>query len=189
MTPAQVELVQESFRKVVPIAGKAAEMFYDRLFEIAPETRPLFRMDLTSQYDKLVQMLVWVVANLRQIDSILAAVEELGRRHARYEVEPEHYDRVGEALIWTLEKGLGPAFTPEVRDAWIAAYGLLATAMKDAARTPAPKEGLTKPMLEGLLAAVYGAIGWQDGGADVRDELKRYAPDAPGGNRNTFWWR
>lgn len=190
MTPEQVGLVQDSFRKIIPIAGKAAELFYDRLFEIAPETRSLFKNDLTGQYDKLIQMLVWVVANLNRAETILPAVEELGRRHARYEVEPEHYGQVGEALIWTLEQGLGDDFTPNIRDAWIAAYGLLAQTMQSAAATtPASREALTKPMLEGVCTAVYGAIGWQESRLEYNHQPYERRSNAPDGIDGKHWWR
>ena len=81
MTPQQVQLVQQSFSKVSPIAGQAAVMFYDRLFEIAPETRTLFPQDLTQQKAKLMSMLGTAVANLHQLETILPAVKDLGRRH------------------------------------------------------------------------------------------------------------
>ncbi len=117
-------------------------MFYDRLFEIAPETRPLFKRDLRGQYDKFIQMLLWIVANLHQVQVILPAVEELGRRHAGYDIEPHYFERVGEALIWTLDAGLGDEFTPEIQDAWIAAYGVLASTMQAAGDREPPRRRL-----------------------------------------------
>ncbi len=88
MTPEQVKMVQDSFQKVVPIAGTAADLFYDRLFEIAPEVRPLFPDDLAEQKKKLIGMLVTAVSNLHQVDKILPAVEDLGKRHVGYGVKP-----------------------------------------------------------------------------------------------------
>ena len=149
MTPELVKLVQDSFAKVVPIAGKAADIFYDRLFKIAPEVRPLFPSDLTEQKKKLIQMLATAVTNLHQVEKIVPAVQDLGRRHAGYGVTDAHYAPVGEALIWTLDKGLGPAFTPEVKGAWLGAYTTLAGVMQDAART-------AKPAKKGLFARVFG---------------------------------
>src|SRR6266540_2689175 len=102
MTPEQVNMVQESFKKVIPIAGTAADLFYDRLFEIAPDVRRMFPDDLNDQKLKLIAMLTTAVGNLHQIDKIMAAVEGLGRRHAGYGVKPEHYQPVGAALLWTL---------------------------------------------------------------------------------------
>ena len=189
MTPAQIDRVRESFRKVVPIAATAAEMFYAHLFKIAPETRKLFKPNLASQYDKLMQMLLWVVANLHQIETVLPAVQDLGRRHLRYEVEPEYYDRVGEALIWTLGKGLGDDFTPEVRDAWIAAYSLLSGAMLDAANAEPERTILSKPMLDGACTTVYGAIGWQTACTQAREEQKLQLAGDRGGDSSNFWQR
>ena len=132
MTPQQVQLVQTSFTKVVPIAATAADLFYDRLFEIAPETRTLFPQDLTQQKAKLMSMLGTAVTNLHKLDSILPAVKALGQRHKGYGVTVAHYAPVGAALLWTLEKGLGPDFTPEVKAAWSDTYTALAGVMTDA---------------------------------------------------------
>jgi hemoglobin-like flavoprotein len=187
MTPAQTKLVQDSFRKVVPIAGQAAEMFYSRLFEIAPETRTLFKRDLGGQYDKFIQMLLWVVANLHQVEKILPAVEELGRRHAGYDIEPHHFDRVAEALIWTLDAGLGAEFTPDVREAWIAAYGVLAGTMVEAGGREPGREGFSRRVIEGAGTAFYGAINWRDAFGDIAEELNARSPRRDG--KSNFWWR
>ena len=133
MTPEQISLVQDSFKKVAPIAPVAADIFYDRLFEVAPEVRQLFPDDMSQQKKLLMSMLGTAVTNLHRAEAILPAVQDLGRRHVRYGVKDEYYDTVGGALLWTLEKGLGPDFTPDVKDAWASAYGLLAGVMKDAA--------------------------------------------------------
>jgi hemoglobin-like flavoprotein len=132
MTPQQIELVQTSFKKVVPIAATAADLFYDRLFVIAPETRTLFPQDLTQQKGKLMSMLGTAVTNLHQLETILPAVKDLGRRHKGYGVAAEHYAPVGAALLWTLEKGLGADFTPDVKAAWTEAYTALAGVMNAA---------------------------------------------------------
>jgi hemoglobin-like flavoprotein len=133
MEPAKVALVQESFRKVVPIADQAADLFYDRVFELAPAARPMFPDDLREQKKKLMQMLGTAVTNLHQVDTIVAAIQDMGRRHVDYGVEPAHYDVVGQALLDTLAKGLGDDFTPAVKDAWAETYDLIASTMKDAA--------------------------------------------------------
>jgi hemoglobin-like flavoprotein len=133
MTNEQKELVQASWRKVVPIADTAATLFYDRLFEIDPSVRPLFRStDMPEQRKKLMQMIGVAVSGLDRVEETLAAVAELGKRHGTYGVTDEHYDSVGAALLWTLEKGLGEQFTPDVRAAWATVYGLLASTMKGA---------------------------------------------------------
>ena len=146
MTPEQVGLVQESFKKVLPIAPQAADLFYGRLFEIAPELRRLFPADLKEQKRKLMAMLGTAVTNLHQVDKIVPAVQDLGRRHAGYGVTAEHYKPVGEALIWTLGQGLGDAFTPALKSSWVEAYTMLAGVMTDAA----------KPARKGLLARMFG---------------------------------
>jgi hemoglobin-like flavoprotein len=133
MTPQQIDLVQSSFKKVVPIAGTAADLFYDRLFEIAPEVRSLFPQDLGEQKKKLMTMLGTAVAGLSHLDTLMPAVQALGRRHAGYGVKAQHYASVGSALLWTLEKGLGETFTPEVKDAWATTYIVLSTTMMNAA--------------------------------------------------------
>lgn len=140
MTPQQVKLVQDSFGKVAPIATQAGDIFYARLFEIAPEVRPMFPDDISGQRDKLMKMLATAVTNLYQVEKIIPAVQDLGRRHVGYGVEDAHYDTVGSALIWTLEKGLGNAFTDDVKDAWVAAYGTLAGVMKAAAAEVKPEK-------------------------------------------------
>jgi len=113
----------------VPIAGTAADMFYDRLFEIAPEVRSMFPQDMAEQKKKLMAMLGTAVGGLNKLDAILPAVKALGQRHKGYGVTAAHYAPVGAALLWTLEKGLGPDFTPEVKAAWTETYTTLAGAM------------------------------------------------------------
>jgi len=129
MTPQQIELVQTSFKKVVPIAATAADLFYGRLFEIAPEVRAMFPEDMKEQKVKLMGMLGIAVSNLHRLEAILPAVKELGQRHKGYGVSVAHYAPVGAALLWTLEKGLGADFTPEVKAAWTETYTTLAGVM------------------------------------------------------------
>jgi hemoglobin-like flavoprotein len=143
MTPRQIELVQSSFRSVEPILGPAAMMFYDRLFELDPSLRRLFHRSGEEQARMLGQALTLVVRGIDRPERIREGVEALGRRHAGYGVRDEHYATVGAALLWTLEKGLGEAFTPETREAWTAAYTWLATLMQRAAD---PSESPTAPV-------------------------------------------
>lgn len=133
MEPTTIALVESSFEKVKPIAAQAAELFYGRLFELDPSLKHLFKGDMTEQGRKLMATLAFAVAGLRQPETILKAVQELGRRHVGYGVQDAHYDTVGQALLWTLEQGLGADFTSEVRSAWAEVYGLLAGVMKEAA--------------------------------------------------------
>ncbi len=132
MTPAQVETVQTSWAKVTPIADQAAVLFYDRLFSLDPTLRGLFKPDLTEQRKVLMTMLGTAVGGLDKLDTIVPAVQALGRRHKGYGVTDAHYGTVAQALLWTLEQGLGKDFTPDVREAWTAAYGLLSGTMKTA---------------------------------------------------------
>lgn len=137
MTPKQIELVQGSWQKVTPIADAAAQLFYDKLFSLDPSLKPLFKGDMKAQGRKLMSMISAAVNGLTRLDSIVPGVQDLGRRHVKYGVKDAHYDTVAAALVWTLGQGLGEAFTPEVKDAWVAAYGILAKTMKDAAATVA----------------------------------------------------
>jgi len=133
MTPEKVQLVQQSFKKVVPIAGAAADIFYDRLFEIAPEVRPMFPEQMSDQKGKLMTTLAVAIQNLHQVDTIVPVIQNLAVKHLDYGVKDEHYTPVGEALLYTLEKGLGDDWTPELADAWTETYTTVATVMKDAA--------------------------------------------------------
>jgi nitric oxide dioxygenase len=133
MNSTTISLVQQSFARVAPIADTAADLFYTRLFQLDPSLRPMFPGDLREQKKKLMTMLTVAVNGLTRLDQIVPAVRELGRRHAAYGVKPEHYDTVATALLWTLEQGLGDAFTPEVRAAWVEVYTLLARTMQNAA--------------------------------------------------------
>lgn len=133
MTPEQRRLVQASWPRIAPHADAVAVAFYDRLFTLDPSLRALFRGSMDSQRDKLMQALTVVVRGLDRLDSIVPVLEGIGRRHADYGVMDAHYGTVGAALLWTLEQGLGDDFTPELRDAWTAAYGLIAGTMQRAA--------------------------------------------------------
>lgn len=137
MTPEQIELVTSSWEKVKPISGKAAELFYGKLFELDPGLESLFKGDMVEQGKKLMKMINTAVNGLQNLEAIVPAVQDLGRRHVGYGVEDAHYDTVGAALLWTLEQGLGDAFTEDVKQAWTDTYVLLATTMKDAAAAAA----------------------------------------------------
>lgn len=129
MDATQIDLVQDSFAKVVPIKEAAADIFYTRLFDIAPQVRPMFKKDMTEQGNMLMTTLGIVVNGLRDLDKIVPVAQKLAKSHVAYGVEPEHYAPVGEALIYTLDQGLGEAFTPQTKDAWVAAYTILSDVM------------------------------------------------------------
>jgi nitric oxide dioxygenase len=135
MTPAQIKPVQQSFAKIAPIADKAAEMFYGRLFEIAPQVRKLFPDDMAEQRKKLMATLAIVVNGLDNMDAILPAAGALAKRHVAYGAQAAHYPVVGEALLWTLEKAVGRSWTPEVAAAWASAYSALSSFMINTARS------------------------------------------------------
>lgn len=137
MTPQTIALVQDSFRKVTPIADTAAELFYTRLFHLDPALKPLFKGDMKEQGRKLMAMIGTAVRGLSDLGALVPAVEALGKRHKGYGVLPAHYDTVAEALLWTLATGLGEAFTAEVKAAWVEVYTVLAGTMKNAAAQPA----------------------------------------------------
>ena len=141
MTPRQIELVRSSFAAVEPIADVAATIFYRRLFDLDPAVRLLFAAtDMPAQRRNLMQTLTVVVRALDRLETVVPAVEALGRRHSGYGVRAEDFETVGAALLDTLEEGLGDAFTGETRDAWAAAYGILASVMIGAAASAAAGE-------------------------------------------------
>jgi hemoglobin-like flavoprotein len=138
LTVDDIALVRASFAKVLPLKEIAADLFYDRLFEIAPQLRPMFPTDLKAQKTKLMAMIATAVGGLDNLDALVPPVKALGARHSGYGVTAAHYAPVAEALLWTLERGLGDGFTPDVRAAWTKVYVVLADTMQagatDAAR-------------------------------------------------------
>ena len=137
MSPEQVDLVQTTWRSLMPVKDTAAELFYGKLFSLDPSVRSLFSNDLKDQGRNLTAMISVAVGGLSRPEKIVLAVRQLGRRHAAYGVQPRHYETVATALLWMLETSLGEAFTPDTRAAWIAAYDLLARTMQEAACAPA----------------------------------------------------
>jgi len=136
MTPQQIALVQQSFSKVAPISEAASKLFYDRLFEVAPSVRAMFPEDMTEQRKKLMGMLAAVVSGLSNLETFLPAASALAKRHVAYGAKAEHYPVVGATLLWTLEKGLGEAWTPELATAWTDVYGVLSGYMISEAYGP-----------------------------------------------------
>ncbi len=132
MTPDQIKLLKSSYAQVETIADAAADLFYGRLFEVAPAVKPLFKNDMKAQGRMLLSAIGLVVRGLENPEAIMPAVKSMGERHNRYGALPEHYPVVGECLLWTLEQGLGDSFTPELKQAWAEAYELLSGLMIDA---------------------------------------------------------
>ncbi|HBA34356.1 MAG TPA: hemin receptor [Gammaproteobacteria bacterium] len=135
MTPEEIKMVKASWAKVVPISDQAAELFYGRLFEVYPEVKPLFKSDMKEQGRKLMAMIGTAVNGLDNLEPLLGAVKDLGKRHVDYGVKDEDYDKVAECLIWTLNQGLGDEFTDELEAAWVKTYTAVADVMKDGAST------------------------------------------------------
>jgi len=133
MTNEQIKLVQDSFRQIGPIAETAAQLFYARLFELDPDLELLFKGNLTEQGRKLMQMLGLAISSLDRMEQLLPAVRSMGTRHVSYRVRDKDYDTVGQALLWTLRKDLGEAFTPDVEAAWSNVYATLASEMQNGA--------------------------------------------------------
>jgi len=134
MDHKKIELVQASWKKVLTVGDAAAQLFYTRLFTLDPSLRPMFKGEMGEQGRKLMGMISVAVNGLSRIETLVPAIEALGRRHVGYGVRDRHYLTVAEALLWTLEQGLGKDFTPETKQAWIEAYGLLATTMQNGAK-------------------------------------------------------
>jgi hemoglobin-like flavoprotein len=132
-TETDIKLVRDTFDLVVPIAGVAADLFYERLFYLAPSLRAMFPDDMRDQKRTLMVMIAATVQGLHDLPRLMPQLRELGARHATYGVHAAHYRKVGEALLWTLERGLGHAYTPQVQAAWTRVYGLIAATMQDGA--------------------------------------------------------
>lgn len=133
MTVEEIKLIKDSWAKVVSISEQAAELFYGRLFEVHPEVQPYFKGDMKEQGRKLMVMIGSAVNSLENLGPMIPLIRESGKRHAGYGVKDEDYDKVADALIWTLEKSLGDDFTREVKNAWVTTYTSLADVMKEAA--------------------------------------------------------
>ena len=131
MSPEQKKLVQQTWHQVAPASEIVSALFYDRLFDLDPEFRALFRnVDMERQREKLILALSSVILHLDDIEAYLPEIEALGRRHASYGVSEAHYESVGRALLSTLKSGLGEAWTEDVRAAWTAAYAAIAGVMR-----------------------------------------------------------
>ena len=134
MHPEQIKLIESSFASVLPITEEAGKLFYERLFVLDPALRPLFKGDMAEQSRSLMRMIAVAVNGLDHVETIVPALKALGIRHAAYGVVDRDYETVREALLWTLERRLGDGFTPDIAEAWSAAYGLLAQTMQSAVR-------------------------------------------------------
>lgn len=150
LTPKQIDLVETTFQAVAKIKEQAADLFYNRLFELDPSLRRLFRGDMKEQGRKLMATLGVAVSSLRNLEKIIPTVQTLGANHATYGVKESDYQTVGAALLWTLEQGLGTAFTPAVKEAWAATYSILAGVMIEAAGQKDMSEAFKGLLLQGF---------------------------------------
>lgn len=134
MTPEQKQLVKDSWAKVLPIQETAAELFYGRLFSEYPEVKPYFKVsDMKEQGRKLMAMLNTAVNGLDNLEGLIEPLKASGKAHKAYGVKAEDYNKVGASFLWTLEQGLGEAFTPEVKEAWTVTYTTVASVMIEGA--------------------------------------------------------
>lgn len=138
MTPQQKTLVKETWAQVLPIQEKAADLFYTRLFDQYPEVRPMFKGDMQEQGEKLMKMIDLAVGSLDNIDALIVPLKSAGKAHKEFGVAEADYQKVGSCLLWTLEQGLGEAYTPAVQDAWTATYATLSGVMIEGAEYSAP---------------------------------------------------
>jgi hemoglobin-like flavoprotein len=156
MTPTQVALVQESFKHVGRQSHEAGRIFYDELFQLAPELQRLFSDDMSRHKLKFIQMLGTIVKSLDHIATISEDIADLGRRHMSYDVEDEHYAILGEALLTMLTRLLGPDLTPEISNAWAAAYDMVARVMQESSAVPHTAEGFYAAIISSVMASQYG---------------------------------
>jgi len=133
MNPSTIDNVQRTFNIIAPIADDAAALFYSKLFELDPSLKSMFKSDMTDQRKKLMQILGVAVSSLNNLDAIVPAVQDLGRRHVQYGVRPQHYNTVAEAISWMLAQTLGATFTAEIKQSWTEVYTVLADTMIAAA--------------------------------------------------------
>ena len=144
MTKAQIEMVQASFRHVMPLGESAAKLFYQRLFELDETLKALFTKDMVEQGNKLMQALGLAVVGLHRIEQVRPYLRTLGARHVGYGVSVEDYDTVERALLWALGQTLGEEFTPELEAAWVEVHAIISAEMKAGAATDTTREIQTR---------------------------------------------
>jgi hemoglobin-like flavoprotein len=134
MTEKQIKLIEDSWDYIIMNTQEAGELFYGRLFEKNPGLKPLFKSNLQDQARKLIALITFAVNKLNNFSEVVSDIEALGIRHNAYGVEPKHYDMVGEALLWTLEQGLGDKWNDELLQAWSTLYTTLSEVMINASQ-------------------------------------------------------
>lgn len=156
MTPTQIDLVQDSFRGLGSQMAEASRVFYEELFRMSPDLRTLFPEDLGRQKEKFTQVMGVVIRNLSRVSTISEDITDLGHRHMAYDVDEENYDIFGEALLRMLDRLLGARMSPELREAWAAAYDMVARVMKEASAAPRPAESFFARIIRDVMTAHYG---------------------------------
>lgn len=156
MTPSQVDLVQQSFKTLGAQTAEASRIFYEELFRLAPDLRMIFPDDLGRQKEKFTQAMGVIVKNLTQISLVSDDIVAIGRRHMAYDIEDEHFEVFGEALLRMLDRIFGQDMTGDMRDAWAAAYEMIMRVMQDAANAPRPAENFFAGVIRDVMVAHYG---------------------------------
>ena len=136
MTQREIELIESTWNYIVTNIDEAGELFYNKLFVLRPELATLFKGDIKAQSKKLTSMITFLVNKLNSLDEVKKDIVALGMRHKNYKVEPDHYQTVGVALLWTLEQGLGSQWNEDVKLVWENLYSVLSNMMIDAAALP-----------------------------------------------------
>jgi hemoglobin-like flavoprotein len=175
MTPSQIDLVQESYKRIIPQATEASRLFYGELFRLAPDLRVLFPDDINRQKEKFTQMIGIIVKNLTYVSNVTEDLVDLGRRHMGYDVAEEDYEAFGEALLRTLDRVLGAEMTQDIQNAWVAAYEMIMRIMQDAATAPRSAENFFARIIRDVMTAHYGVTLRNEASsvrASIADDIK-----------------
>jgi hemoglobin-like flavoprotein len=140
MTDSNILAVKNSWSYIMFQSEEFSGLFYQKLFELNPSLRHLFKGNIEEQGSKLMRMLTMIIARLQRLQDIETEVKALGHRHVGYGTRPEHYQTVGQALLWSLENALGDRWSEETRKAWTEAYTIMANTMLQGAQPAAVEE-------------------------------------------------
>src|SRR5262249_1605525 len=179
MTPEQIDLVRKSFDALWPFRRKLAEQFYGRFFELAPETRRLFPSDMEKQQLKLMDTIAAIVGALDQREMFQSIISHTGRKHAEFGVQTSHFVAFGDALIWGLRQQFGPAFTPEMQQAWIVLYDAIQAEMTRAAKAPCRTGPLPKHPTSSAARSSRHWRAWSRGGTAASARAGQDDPRLP----------
>jgi len=138
LTATQKRLVRESLDSMQEYETSVVVLFYGRLFEIAPETRALFKIDIREQSRKLMDTLRTTVDSLDHFTELSPVLEELGRKHLTYGVQDYHYEKLRSALLWAIGQALGLEFDRDTRAAWDELLSAISSIMLNGAAQSRP---------------------------------------------------